>query len=176
VPVADFLGVEPTALGKGYDLTLITHRVVSQTKSRTIGNNWLTPLMPDNGILLNPADARRLGLQAGQKVKVVSATNAAGQWDLGAGQRRPMVGTVVVTETVRPGVVSFALGFGHWATGAGDVVIDGHLIRGEPRRARGVHANAAMWTDPTIKNTCMFDPVGGSVSFYDTRVSLEPVS
>ena len=174
VPVADFLGAEPAALSKGYDLALITHRVVSQTKSRTIGNNWLTPLMPDNGILVNPADARRLGLRAGQRAKVVSATNPSGLWNLGAGQQKPMVGTVVVTETVRPGVVSFALGFGHWATGASDVVIDGHRIRGEPRRARGVHANAAMWTDPTIKNTCMFDPVGGSVSFYDTRVRLEP--
>jgi len=176
VPVADFAGQAPTRLAEGYGLTLITHRVVSQTKSRTIGNNWLTPLMPDNGILVHPADARRLGLRAGQRVRVVSATNAAGQWELGVGQRRPMVGTVVLTEGIRPGVVSFALGFGHWATGAGDVVIDGHVIRGEPRRARGVHANAAMWTDPTIKNTCMFDPVGGSVSFYDTRVNLEPVS
>jgi hypothetical protein len=32
-----------------------------------------------------------------------------------------------------------------------------------------------MWTDPTITNTCMFDPVGGSVSFYDTHVRLVPV-
>jgi hypothetical protein len=26
-----------------------------------------------------------------------------------------------------------------------------------------------------IKNTCMFDPIGGSVSFYDSHVRLEPV-
>jgi len=25
-----------------------------------------------------------------------------------------------------------------------------------------------------IKNTAMFDPVGGGVSFYDTHVRLEP--
>jgi hypothetical protein len=31
-----------------------------------------------------------------------------------------------------------------------------------------------MWTDPTITNTCLFDPVGGSVSFYDTVVQLVP--
>jgi hypothetical protein len=37
------------------------------------------------------------------------------------------------------------------------------------------HANAAMWTNPVVKNTCMFDPVGGSVSFYNSRVRLEPV-
>ena len=30
-----------------------------------------------------------------------------------------------MTQTIRPGVVSFALGFGHWATGADDITIDG---------------------------------------------------
>jgi hypothetical protein len=29
-----------------------------------------------------------------------------------------------------------------------------------------------MWIDPHLKNTCMLDPVGGSVSFYDTMVAL----
>jgi hypothetical protein len=27
--------------------------------------------------------------------------------------------------------------------------------------------------DPALKNTCLLDPVGGSVSFYDTAVRLE---
>jgi hypothetical protein len=75
----------------------------------------------------------------------------------------------------RPGVISFALGFGHWATGAFDVEIDGEIIKGEKRRQAGLHANAAMWVDPTLKNTCFLDPVGGSVSFYDTHVRLEKV-
>ena len=33
-----------------------------------------------------------------------------------------------------------------------------------------------MWIDPHLKNTCMIDKVGGSVSFYDTRVKLVPVA
>ena len=174
VPIRDFTGQSTDALRQGYDLLLITHRTISQCKSRTITNPWLSPLMPENAILINPRDAAPLGLRSGQRVKVTSATNPQGRWDLGAGAQTPMVGKLVATETVRPGVVSFALGFGHWATGAGDVTIDGHVIRGEPRRAAGVHANAAMWTDPAVKNTCMFDPIGGSVSFYDTYVRLEP--
>jgi anaerobic selenocysteine-containing dehydrogenase len=117
-----------------------------------------------------------MGLSNGQLVRVVSATNRKGVWPLGQGREKPMTGKLTITQTVRPGVVSFALGFGHWATGASDVTIDGYVIKGEPRRAKGIHANAAMWTDPTVKNTCMFDPVGGSVSFYDTYVTLEPVS
>jgi tetrathionate reductase subunit A len=176
VPIRDYLGREPDDLRKGHDLALITHRSITQCKSRTIADPWLTPLMPENGILVNPEDARRLGLKNGDLVKVVSATNPQGEWDLGAGNKKPMAGRVVLTQTMRPGVTSFALGFGHWATGAGAFTIDGHVIQSETRRAAGIHANAAMWVDPALKNTCMLDPVGGSVSFYDTMVRLIPVS
>jgi len=74
-----------------------------------------------------------------------------------------------------PGVITFILGYGHWATGSADMNIDGKLIKGDPRRETGIHANAAMWIDPYLKNTCMLDPVGGSVSFYDTKVNLVKV-
>ncbi len=174
-PIADYLGNEPTAYRDGYDLAMITHRIISQTKSRTIADPWLAALMPSNGILINKADLDRLGLEDGQDVRVVSATNTTGEWDLGAAGVKPMIGKTIATQRMRPGVVSFALGYGHWATGASDIVIDGFTVRAEKRRSNGIHANAAMWTDPTITNTCMFDPVGGSVSFYDTYIRLEPV-
>ncbi len=175
IPVRSYDGSEPDALREGHELAMVTHRTISQTKSRTIANPWLSPIMPDNGILVNPADAERLGLSGGQIVRVVSATNPEGVWPLGAGQQKAMEGKVVLTQTVRPGVVSFALGFGHWATGAGDIEVDGVRVLGEERRQAGVHANAAMWIDPALKNTCFLDPVGGSVSFYDTTVKLVPV-
>ncbi len=175
LPVRDYLGNEPKALRDGYDLAMITNRTIVHTKSRTIADPWLTPLQPENSVQVNPEDAHRLGLREGQSVKVVSATNPSGEWPLGNGRTKPMIGKVHITQQVRPGVISFALGFGHWATGAADMVIDGHVIKGEPRRAAGIHANAAMWVDPALKNTCMVDPVGGSVSFYDTHVKLEPV-
>lgn len=175
LPIRDFHGNEPTELRKGYDLHLITNRVVQHTKSRTIANYWLLPLLPENGMLISTVDANRLGLKTGDKVKVSSATNKAGEWDLKNGHKKEIVGQVVVTEGIRPGVTTFALGFGHWATGAMDMVVDGQTIKGDPRRAAGVHANAAMWVDPALKNTCMLDPVGGSVSFYDSHVKLERV-
>ena len=175
IPIMDYHGKEPEDLRKGHDLVLITHRSIVHTKSRTITNQWLNPLMPENAVLINPIDAKRLGLKQGQKVKVVSATNASGDWDLGAGVTKSMIGNLQLTETMRPGVTSFALGFGNWASGAVDFFIDGKTIKGEPKRAAGIHANAAMWVDPALKNTCMLDPVGGSVSFYDTYVTLVPV-
>jgi anaerobic selenocysteine-containing dehydrogenase len=175
IPIMDFHGKEPDELRKGHDLVLITHRTIVHCKSRTITNQWLHPLMPTNSVLINPSDAKRLGLREGQQVKVVSATNPSGNWELGAGTEKPMTGGLKFTQTMRPGIISFALGFGHWATGAVDFSIDGKTIKGDAKRATGIHANAAMWIDPALKNTCMLDPVGGSVSFYDTHVKLVPV-
>jgi anaerobic selenocysteine-containing dehydrogenase len=174
VPVVDTLDREPTALSKGYDLQLITQKDVRMTKSRTITASYLSTHYPENAIVVNASDAKRLGLKHGQRVKVVSATNPQGTWELGNGAKRPMIGKLQVTETIRPGVVTFTLGHGQWASGASDVVIDGQVVKGDPRRGAGVHANAAMWIDPHLKNTCMIDKVGGSVSFYDTKVKLVP--
>ncbi len=50
-----------------------------------------------------------------------------------------------------------------------DLVIDGVEVKADPERTGGVHANAAIWRDPHLENTCMLDKVGGSVSFYDRR-------
>jgi tetrathionate reductase subunit A len=175
VPITDFRGGDMPRPEHDRTMKMITHRTISRCKSRTVSNPWLTPLMPDNGILINPRDAERLGLKAGQKVKITSSTNPTGEWDLAQGNRKAMIGNVVYTQTMRPGVVSFALGYGHWATGATDITINGQTIKGHAERANGLHANAAMWTDEHNRNTCLSDTVGGSVSFYDTRVTLEPV-
>jgi anaerobic selenocysteine-containing dehydrogenase len=176
LPQKDYLGKTLERLSEGYDLHLITHRTVTATKSRTIGNYWLRPIMPENHILIHTKDALRLGLRDGEQVKVVSATNPQGEWDFKNGRRKLMIGAVELTETIRPGVVSFALGWGHWATGAEDILVDGEVIKGDRRRSSGVHANAAMWIDRSMgNNTCLVDPVGGSVSFYDTKVRLEKV-
>ena len=158
---------------KGYDLRLITYREIFQTKSRTISNYWLLGIYPENFVLINAQDAARLGFKDGDLVKVISPDNPEGIWDLGNGQKKPMVGKVKVIQGLRPGVVAFSLGHGHWAYGSTDITVDGKVIPGDPRRATGVHANAAMRVDPYLKNTCLVDPVGGSAVFYDTWVRLE---
>lgn len=159
-------------VASGYDLTLITYKTVSQTKSRTVGNYWLQAVYPENFVEISAADSRRLGLKDGDLVKVVSASNPDGVWDLANGNRKLMVGKVRVTEGLRPGVTAFSLGHGHWAYGASGFSIDGVVITADSRRATGVHANAAMRLDPVLKNTGLVDVVGASAVFYQSQVKL----
>ena len=167
---ADCLG-RPIA-DDGYDLRLITYREIAQTKSRTSGNYWLLSLLPENFVLMNQADADRLGLRTDDSVRVVSPTNQEGVWDLKNGTKVPMVGKVKVIQGIRPGVIAFSLGHGHWAYGGKDLAIDGQVIKGDARRIRGIHANAAMRIDPYLKNTTLVDVYGGSAVFYDSQVKV----
>jgi anaerobic selenocysteine-containing dehydrogenase len=157
---------------RGYDLQLITFREMSHTKSRTAANYWLLHLLPENSVIVNEVDANRLGFKDGQQVKLTSASNPDGVWDLANGRKKPMAGKLKVIQGIRPGVVAFSLGHGHWAYGASDVVVDGKVVKGDPRRGKGLHGNAAMRVDPVLGNTCLGDPVGASAVFYDTRVKL----
>jgi len=86
-----------------------------------------------------------------------------------------MAGKIKVIQGIRPGIIAFSLGHSHWANSSSDVRIDNILVKGDKRRVTGVHANAAMRLDDYLKNTCLLDPVGGSVSFYDTKVKLVKV-
>ncbi len=160
---------------QGYDLTLITYKTISQTKSRTVGNYWLQALYPENRVEISVEDAGRLGLDEGDRVRVISASNEEGAWHLGNGRVKPMVGRVHVLQGIRPGVVAFSLGHGHWAYGAQELIIDGTKVSADSRRATGVHANAAMRVDPVLKNTGLVDPVGGSAVFYQSQVRLVKV-
>lgn len=171
-PVADTLDRPPLALSKGFDLKLISQKDVRITKSRTSSNQYLTELMPENAIIINRSDAKRLKLKNGDRARIVSASNPNGTWDLGNGTIRQISGLIHVTETIRPGIITHTHGHGNWGGGSTDVMIDGSLIKGDKRRGGGFNANAVLWIDPHLKNSCMIDKVGGSVSFFDTMVSL----
>jgi tetrathionate reductase subunit A len=179
LPYAGYVASPLDATGKsiddaaaGYDLTLITYKAITQTKSRTVGNYWLQAPYPENFVEVAAADAARLGLKSGDTVKVVSASNPDGIWDFGALGKKPVIGKVKVLEGMRPGVTAFSLGHGHWAQGAGAWMIDGQNIAIDARRATGIHANACMRLDPVLKNTGLVDKVGGSAVFYQSQVKL----
>lgn len=175
LPIADSQGNPIEDEKEGFDLKLITYREIAQTKSRTISNYWLLALLPENFILINSHDAQKLGLKEYAEVRIISKSNPEGIWDLKAGGKKPLIGKVKIIEGIRPGVVAFSLGHGHWACGAGNILVDGQLIKQDSRRATGIHANAAMRIDPYLKNTCLQDLVGASVAFYDSWVKLVKV-
>ena len=156
----------------GYDLNLLTGRVIQHCKSRTAGCYWLQALEPENSIVMNTVDAKRLGLTTGDSVKITSASNPEGVWKLGPMGTKSVIGKVKVIEGIRPGSITFSLGSGHWLYGAGDVSIDGTIIKGDPRRGTGVHANVTMRMDPVLKNIGLQDVTGGSIVVYDTKVKL----
>jgi anaerobic selenocysteine-containing dehydrogenase len=75
-------------------LVLVNHRKLRQT------NSMLRDGAKPPGLLMHPADGRRLGFTAGQSVRISSATGAT-------------TATLELTEAIRPGVVSLPHG---WST------------------------------------------------------------
>ncbi|MFQ5894681.1 MAG: molybdopterin dinucleotide binding domain-containing protein, partial [Nitrospinota bacterium] len=158
---------------RDYPFHLITFKEASGGHSRTIPTYWSNiALLPENFVLMNKGDARRLGLRDGQVVKLISRTNGDGVWPLGDRKSRMVGGKVRAVEGIRPGVLAVSWHYGHWAYGAEDIVVDGRLVKGDPRRGKGLCANAVMLLDGYTRTACLTDPIGGSASFFDTRVRV----
>lgn len=165
--------VEPTtALGKPLDklddpkdwpLTIITYKGALQSHSRLPSNYVLRQIMPDNGIQVAAEDARRLGISDGEKVWVVTPH----------GKRK---GTTRVVEGIRPGVITFNVGYGHWGYGATNYQVGGKRIEGDRVRRTGIHLNPIMRRDPDVDQMALMDLTGGSIVFFNTRARLEKES
>ncbi len=159
----------------GYDLHLITFKTITMAKGRGISNYWTLGVVPEGYLLISASDARKLSIKDGDMIRVSSSSNPEGEYDLQNGRKHPIEGKAKVTEGIRPGVVAFPLGFGHWASGSADVEIDGKVIKGDPRRAVPLMANGAMQLDPVMGNVPLSDLAGGSAVFYDSKVKVEKV-
>ena len=126
----------------------------------------------ENYVLMNQVDASQLGFKDGDLVKLTSPTNPDGMWLLPNGQQKAVAGKVKAIQGIRPGTIAASWHFGHWAYGASDVLVDNQVVAGDARRATGICPNAVMLEDPVLKNACLSDPIGGSASFYDTRINV----
>jgi anaerobic selenocysteine-containing dehydrogenase len=158
-----------------YPLVAITYKYILGGPPRTLPKDyWLSDILPENHILIHFKTAAELGLKDGQRVKIVSATNPEGMWIFPDGRKKPVAGKLKLIEGIRPGVIAVSWHFGHWAFGASDVTVDGKLVKGEEKRGMGLCSNASLRLDPHLKNVCLTDPIGGSTSFYDTRVRIVP--
>ena len=166
----------PIGESADYPMSLITYKDPWGGQSRTISNYWSNlGLATTNHILVNRADAEKMGIEDGRLVKLVSASNPTGTFELGNGETVDTVGPAKVVEGILPGTVAASWHFGHWAYGAADMEIDGELVRGDRRRRAGMCPNSVMLVDPHLGDVCLTDPIGGSASFYDTSVAVVPV-
>lgn len=162
--------VEPsTALGKPLDklddpkdwpLTVITMKGALQSHSRLVSNYTLREIVPENGVHIAADDAARLGIAQGDWIWVVTPE----------GRRR---GRAVVLQGIRPGVILFEVGYGHWGYGAGDYRIGGKRVVGDAVRRAGIHLNPIMRRDPDVWQMSLMDLTGGSVVFYNTKARVE---
>ncbi len=158
-----------------FPFRLITYKEIFGGHSRTAGNYWSNiALQPGNKVLINRSDAARLGLQDGDRVRLTSKTNPTGEVDLRDGTKTKVEGEVKLIEGIRPGVVAVSWHYGHWnAYGASDkIVVDGTRIKPDPRRGTGLCSNLVNRVDESVGRAGLTDPIGGSVSFYDTDVKV----
>lgn len=156
-PIQDALGNNMTIGRTLYPFELITYKNVYHAQSRTICNPWLQQIKPANFLEMNRRDAMGLGLETGDMVQITNPDGVIAE------------GMVFVTEGIRPGVVAIAHSFGHWEMGSKPVNGGAH----DPARGLGISQSPLNMLDPTLMNVCLQDTIGGSASFYDTRVMVE---
>lgn len=146
----------------GYPFIATTYKPAFHSHSRTVSAPWLMEILPENFIEMNNEDGQKLGLKDGDMVKVSGPTNKEG-----------VLGKLRLRPGIRPGVVSACVGYGHWHYGSADTIIDGKTVTGDKSRGKGVNINYSMRLDDSIGNVCLQDKIGGSCSFYDSRVKIE---
>jgi tetrathionate reductase subunit A len=149
---------------KEYPFQLITYKMAWHGQARTATIPWLMEIQPENYVEISASDAKRLGIKDRDKVRLISATNPQG-----------VVGKAKVTEGLRPGVIAVSHHFGHWEVASKPYAVDGVSQDSDPGRGAGLTVNPIMRLDQfkgKTLNTSIQDKVGGSVSFYDSRVKL----
>jgi thiosulfate reductase/polysulfide reductase chain A len=97
-PVPKYTPPEPAPAGS---YRLITGRAPMHTFSRTVGNPRLAQLMPENRVWVNTREAKKLGIQNGQRVVLRNQDGVVSD---------PVV--VQATERIRPECVYLVHGFG----------------------------------------------------------------
>jgi len=160
---------------EGYPFYLSSFKEIFGAK-RTVSNYWSQlALLPFNFVLMAAQDAAKLGLKEGDMVRLVSASNHEGKFDLGPLGQRFVEGKAKIIQGIRPGTISVSLSYGHWNYGAADADVDGVHIAGDRRRGTGLIGNPVLLLDRVMSGACVTDPVGGSASFFDTKVNVVKV-
>jgi len=161
---SELQSMEFVALGRGTDtLTLVTYPSPFLYDGRMANRPWLqelpdplTHVVWDNWVEIHPEDARRLGIEHGDLVRIEAATGS-------------MEVAPYVTDFARPGVVSVPMGqghvlFGRYAEGRGANPMP--LLPTEPDRVSG----GLNWTVSQVRVT----PTGRRHELVSTAGSTKP--
>jgi anaerobic selenocysteine-containing dehydrogenase len=159
--------VHPDKLAEGEMPLISTFRLPVQVHTRSANAKWLDEIAHTNPLWIHPSDADRIGVRAGQLVRV--------ETEIGH-----FVVKAWVTEGIRPGVVACSHHMGRWKLsdrGQGQMMATVALDRGDDgwrmRRRRGVgpytsddpDTRRIWWTDVGVHQNLTFpvhpDPVSG---------------
>jgi anaerobic selenocysteine-containing dehydrogenase len=156
----------PLGDNAGYPLKLLTYKPAWHAQGRTIINDTLRALQKENFVEISATDASTRGIVTGDLARLSSPSAPEG-----------IVGRALVVEGMRPGVVAVAHSFGHWEMSSRPHTVNGASTGADAGRGAGIQANVVMENDPDLgKSVCLQDKIGGSASFYDSRVQVEKVS
>ncbi len=150
--------------GPSFPFTLVTYKPMYHSQSRTDSLPSLRSLEQENGVEMNSSDARKTGVWTGDRVRVSSASYPSG-----------VVGKVQVTERIRPGVVAISHSRGRWEINSKSYTVGGVPTATDKGRGKGVASCEVMRLDPSLGNVTLQEPIGGSASFFETRVAITKV-
>jgi tetrathionate reductase subunit A len=145
-----------------FPFTLITYKTVHHGQARTNVNPWLMLIMPENPVEISAHDAADLEIETGDVVTVKSPSHDEG-----------IVGRVLVTQRLKPGVIAISHHYGHWEQSSRPMMINGVLTDHDPSRGAGIQPTQIMRTDDQFQNVSLQEPVGASCSFFDTQVKVK---
>ncbi len=149
---------EPYVLGdiKEYPFVHVDHKSRLNREGRSANCSWYYDFKDidpgdeawDDVAKINPVDAKKLGIESGQRVKLTSPTGS-------------LVCTAKLWEGVRPGTIAKCYGQGHWAYGRLASETFG-------KRPRGGSSNDLI--------PAQYEALSGSSAYYSvTRIKIEKV-
>lgn len=174
-PDLDSAGNSLQEQDKEYPFYVISYKTSLHTQSRSLWHASTMELYPENFILMNGDDAKRLKLKSGEEVRMFSRNNREG-----------VKGKVQITQTVRPGCIAVSFHYGHTQFGGSELnvrnaeavflggasVANGDRLIPDLRYRAGVNSNMLSRLDPNLSNTPLVDLVAGIPDFSNTRVKV----
>lgn len=143
---------------------LMTSYKSNLMSSMTIGVDRLRQVHPHNPLSINKADAKALGINNGERIRLVTPGNS-------------VEGVAMIREGVMKGTVAIEHGYGHKELGAKANVIDGVTTPHNPALAAGVNLNDLGFRDITRgeHNNIWIDWVSGAVVRQGLPLRVEKI-